>query len=139
FQFAEVLARVKTHITLRHAQVALSESVERLHELERLRDDLVHMVVHDMRSPLMVMTVNFEMLQQSLGKALVGHDAEDLQSAIDAADVLSRMATDLLEVRRLEEGKMPLERTTCDIVAIADGVRARMSAVDRRRPIELEA
>ena len=52
FQFEEVLARVKTHVALRRAQVALAESYARLRALEQLRDDLVHMIVHDMRSPL---------------------------------------------------------------------------------------
>ena len=52
FQFEEVLARVKTHVALRRAQAALADSYTRLRALEQLRDDLVHMIVHDMRSPL---------------------------------------------------------------------------------------
>ena len=52
FQFEEVLARVKTHVALRRAQAELADSYRRLRDLEQLRDDLVHMVVHDMRSPL---------------------------------------------------------------------------------------
>ena len=54
FQVEEVLARVKTHVALRRAQADLADSYARLRALEQLRDDLVHMVVHDMRSPLPV-------------------------------------------------------------------------------------
>ena len=52
FQVEEVLARVKAHVALRRAQAELADSFTRLRALEQLRDDLVHMVVHDMRSPL---------------------------------------------------------------------------------------
>ena len=52
FQFEEVLARVRTHVALRRAQTALADSYKGLRALEQLRDDLVHMIVHDMRSPL---------------------------------------------------------------------------------------
>ena len=52
FQVEEVLARVKTHVALRRAQAELADSFTRLRALEHLRDDMVHMVIHDMRSPL---------------------------------------------------------------------------------------
>jgi len=41
FQLDEVLARVKTQVTLRQARVALAGSYQRLHSLEQLRDNLV--------------------------------------------------------------------------------------------------
>jgi len=40
FQNEEVYARIRTHLQLRR--------------LEKLRDDLTHMVVHDLRNPLTV-------------------------------------------------------------------------------------
>ena len=63
FQFEEVLARVKTHVALRRAQAALADSYTRLRALEQLRDDLVHMVVHDMRSPLAALLVDLRVLK----------------------------------------------------------------------------
>ena len=64
FQFEEVLARVRTHLALRRAQIALADSYDRLRRLERLRDDLVHMVVHDMRSPLLALEINLALLKR---------------------------------------------------------------------------
>ena len=62
FQFEEVLARVKTHVSLRRAQAELADSYTRLRALEQLRDDLVRMVVHDMRSPLLALLINLRLL-----------------------------------------------------------------------------
>jgi len=52
FRFEEVEARVATHLELRRQKHLLQESYNRLREMETLRDGLVHMVVHDMRTPL---------------------------------------------------------------------------------------
>jgi len=49
FHFEEVYARVQTHLQLRR--------------LERLRDDLTHMVVHDLRKPLAVICRFLEILE----------------------------------------------------------------------------
>src|ERR1035437_6404886 len=49
FQFEEVYARVQTHLQLRR--------------LEKLRDDLTHMVVHDLRNSLKVICGFLEMLE----------------------------------------------------------------------------
>src|SRR5689334_1924873 len=64
FHLEEVQARVKTHLALRYANLRLAKSYSKLQELEQLRDQLVHMVVHDMRSPLMVLSGHLSLLQQ---------------------------------------------------------------------------
>ena len=46
---------------------------------------------------------------------------------------LSRMANDLLDVSRLEEGRMPLEPSGCDLTRMADEVRAALGELDRER------
>jgi two-component system sensor histidine kinase/response regulator len=49
------------------------------------------------------------------------------------------MTNDLLDVSRMEEGRLPLERSANDLVAIAGEARAALSALDRSRVIELDA
>jgi len=138
FQFDEVLARVRTHLALRHAQTALADSYERLRALELLRDDLVRMIVHDMRSPLATLLINLDLLKGAA--APLGEESrQDLQTAVESAQVLNRMANDLLDVSRLEEGKMPIERGMWDLTQMACDVRATLQALDRERPIDIES
>jgi two-component system, sensor histidine kinase and response regulator len=138
FQFEEVLARVKTHLALRRARVALVESYQRLRALEELRDDLVHMIVHDMRSPLMAILIHLNLLQGPVA-ALSKDRQDDLRAAVEAVEELSRMVSDLLDVSRLEEGKMPLERAAWDLARMAEEVRASFGALDRQRQIDVES
>src|SRR4051812_27158377 len=109
FHLEEVQARVKTHVALRRAHLELQQSYQKLRQLEQLRDDLVHMVVHDMRSPLSVMAGRLTfLLLEDVGN-LSAQGAGDLRAAMLGAQSLACMANDLLDVSRLEEGKLPLE------------------------------
>jgi two-component system, sensor histidine kinase and response regulator len=137
FLVEEVRARVKTHLTLRRASRELGESYERLKSLEKLRDDLVHMVVHDMRSPLMVMMGHLELLQADM-QNLGGHVGEDLASAIRGAKALNLMANDLLDVSRLEEGKFPLTKAPRELVGLVETVAGSIGVLDRARSIAVK-
>ena len=65
FQVEEVLARVKTHVALRRARAELADSFTRLRTLEHLRDEMVRMVIHDMRSPLASLLMDLRFLAGS--------------------------------------------------------------------------
>jgi len=135
FQFDEVLARVKTHVALRRAQAALADSYSRLRALEQLRDDLVRMVVHDMGSPLQALSINLLLLQGA-----VSEDHRDiLQSAAKLAAELTQMTSDLFDVSRLEESRMPVKRAVWDLTQIARDVRAVLGAIDATRLIDVES
>jgi two-component system, sensor histidine kinase and response regulator len=115
FNTHELLARVHTHLALLRQQRELQENYQRLSELERLRDNLVHMVVHDLRSPLLGLSGCLQMLQADLEGKLEEEQVEDLDSALTAAQRLSEMVTSLLDVSRLEAGEMPLNKQVCDL------------------------
>jgi two-component system sensor histidine kinase/response regulator len=139
FHADEVLARVHAHLSLRRVQLQLAENYNRLQSLERLRDDLVHMVVHDMRSPLTVIMGHLEYLQRdSLPDSVNAKVATELQSAIRAASEVNQMSNDLLDVSRLEDGKLPLDRQSHDLVHLAAGVREFLSSTNRTRTVRLE-
>lgn len=139
FQVEEVTARVRTHLALRRASRELGESYERLRSLEKLRDDLVHMVVHDMRSPLMVLMGHLELLQADVARLGGGSLTEDLDNAVGGAKALNRMANDLLDVSRLEEGKFPLSKAPRDLVALTESIAGSVGVLDRARSIVVKA
>jgi signal transduction histidine kinase len=138
FQVEEVLARVRSHVSLRQARSELAQSYERLLSLERLRDDLVHMVVHDMRSPMSVLLSHLGFVLED-AKAGGAADTTDLEGAIKAARSLNRMASDLLDLSRLEDGKMPLEKQACNVTELASEVTSALSVLDRSRSLALIA
>ena len=139
FQFDEVLARVRTHVSLRRAQAALADSYARLRALEEVRDDLVHMIVHDMGGLLMALQINLDLLLKGVSATLTDSSRRDLQAAIDTAQVLGRMVNELLDVSQLEQGRMPIDPAVCDLARIARDVRTALQAIDRDRPIDIDS
>jgi two-component system sensor histidine kinase/response regulator len=93
---------------MRHT-AELAESYRKLQELERLRDDLTHMIVHDLRTPLTSLLSGLQTVP------LVGDlnetQAEMLEIAVDGGQTLLGMINDLLDVEKMEQESVPLERT----------------------------
>jgi two-component system sensor histidine kinase/response regulator len=139
FQIDEVLARVRAHVALRQSHAALSASYQRLRGLERMREDLVQMVIHDMRSPLASLVMMLEHLHAGLGAALGEDVAGDLLVAVQAAAATNRMANDVLDVSRLEDGKLPLDRSRHDLVALCRDVVAGRRGLDRSADVVVDA
>ncbi len=138
FQLAEVEARVRCQLELLQQRRQLQASHRRLQELERLRDGLFHMVVHDMRSPL----TTFSMALDLLGQILPKRDselAECLETAQRSARRLSWMVRELLDISRLENNQMPLDKKPGDLVTAAWEVRDAYAGIKEQRQLRVEA
>jgi len=138
FQLDEVLARVRTHIALKGARSALAQSYARLQALEELRDDLVQMIVHDMGSHLLAVRINLENVKRQ-ATALDEDSRESLRDAAFSAEELQRMINDLLDVSRLEEGKMPVKSGAWDLTRMTRDVTTTFGIGERARQIEIES
>jgi two-component system, sensor histidine kinase and response regulator len=114
FHEAELLARVRTHIALRKAYRDLSQQHVMLKALERQRDTYVHMLVHDMRSPLMAMLGHLQLIEESEDAHLCKEDRRSLQSAIYCTRALGQMVSSVIDLSRMETQAPPLriEATT---------------------------
>jgi signal transduction histidine kinase len=113
FQPEEVLARVSAHLEIRrqklelhHQKYELQQSYDKLRETEIQRDSLVHMIVHDMRSPLFVILGNLEMVEM---KPLPDVISTCIGRAMSASYMLMEMISTLLDVSKMEAGQMTLE------------------------------
>ncbi len=85
----------------------LQRNYRRLQELEKLRDDLTNMIVHDLRTPLTSVMMGMQMLD------VVGDLNESQQEMMDIAltggGTLLSMINDLLDVEKMESGSMQLD------------------------------
>ena len=122
FQAEEVQARVWTHLMLRRQKRQLEENLRRLLELEKLRDSLTHMIVHDMRSPLMAIGGYLEMLETFDAGSLSAEAKGYVTQARHNVARLIRMANEMLAVSKLEAGRLELKRVDCDLAGLIRGV-----------------
>jgi two-component system, sensor histidine kinase and response regulator len=119
FQPEEVLARVQTHLELRRQKRLSQENFEALTKLERLRDNLMHMVVHDMRSPLTTITGYLALLEKREATKLSASGLNFIHEARQSIDRLIDMVNSMLDLSRLEAGELTLNRSECDLGDLA--------------------
>jgi two-component system sensor histidine kinase/response regulator len=101
-------ARVRSLLKLKAATDALENSYRKLRELEKVRDDLMKMIVHDLKSPLTSVLATLELL----GDGSFGQLSSDQRSAVSDAEGKSEdllaLIEDILEVARIEEAAVTL-------------------------------
>jgi len=88
FNTAIITARVRNHLELCRQKLALQKSYDKLCELEELRDSLVHMIVHDMRSPLSGIIGNLKLAKM---KQQPGASADRIGLALSSTETLMEM------------------------------------------------
>jgi two-component system, sensor histidine kinase and response regulator len=101
-------ARVRSLLKLKAATDALEESLRKQKELEKVRDDLMKMIVHDLKSPLTSVIGAMEMLIDGDFGKLTDEQRSALGDADRRAQDLLALIEDLLEVARLEESRLSL-------------------------------
>ncbi len=136
FQFEEIQARVHAHLELRRQRRELQEALRQLQKLEQLRENLTHMIVHDMRSPLTGVVGSFEIIALEQD-TLTLTQKELLAIGQNSCRDLTGMVDLLLDVSRLEAGQMPLNRVSCDILEIARGAVDSVTVQAREKSLIL--
>jgi signal transduction histidine kinase len=107
-------------------------------QTERLREDLSAMIVHDLRTPL---TVIIGALETLTGLPGAREDAELQQEMVEmglsGANSLLGMVNTLLDISRLENGEMPLERAFLDFPELAGAAGAQVANLAKRNNVTL--
>ncbi|NUP11069.1 MAG: hybrid sensor histidine kinase/response regulator [Polyangiaceae bacterium] len=96
----------------------LAANYEKLRELESLRDNLIHMIVHDLRVPLTNVIGGLDMLSTI---ASLDTDAKELLSLSHrGANTLLSLINDLLDVKRMESHALVFERRPVDLADVVN-------------------
>ncbi len=102
-------ARVRSLLKLKAATDALEESLRKQRELQKMRDDLMKMIVHDLKTPLTSVLATMEMLLDGDFGSLVQDQRKAVGDAEAKAEDLLGLINDVLEVSRIEEAELNLD------------------------------
>ena len=104
------------------------QDVTRLRRFEELKNDLVATVAHEFRTPLTSLRMAVHLCTEQVAGPLTDKQAELLHSAREDCDRLQGMVDDLLDLSRIESGKVELYPLPIEVRRLITG------AIDEFRP-----
>ena len=113
-----------------------------LKEAEYLKDEFIGVAAHELRNPLAVLKGFAEMLvyQTARGKGakLAPWQREALEEIDVATSRLDKLTEDLLDVTRLQAGRLVLSRTPTDLVALTRYAVTQRQMTTRQHTFSLD-
>ncbi|MGJ5675742.1 MAG: hybrid sensor histidine kinase/response regulator [Nostochopsis sp.] len=118
-----------------HSMLRIKQQYDRLQDLLKLREDMVNMIVHDLRNPLASIVLSTEILR------LPGLSPENQQQKVEqivmAGQQLQSLINSLLIMAKLESSKMSLNYTEVDLSAICISAVADIEAIAVQKNLTL--
>jgi signal transduction histidine kinase len=115
----------------------------RLEDVNQLKSEFVTVVSHELRTPLTAITGYIELLLEGQMGPLVAAQRQCLDMVTHNADRLVELIDDLLDIARIEAGKVELKRTTLDLTRliqeVATVLHPPIEAKGQRLTLELAA
>jgi two-component system sensor histidine kinase/response regulator len=104
----------------------LQQNYKRLQELEKMRDDMRNMIVHDLRTPLTALIVGMEMV----GSQGLNDSQQAMMSiATGGGKTLLGMINDLLDLEKMESGATQLRYEPLSPSELVDGAVNQVAAL----------
>ncbi|MCY1032880.1 ATP-binding protein [Corallococcus sp. BB11-1] len=117
--------------------IAILRDVTERRELEKLREEYVGLISHDLRNPLHTINLRAHLLQRALHERKLEREGHMAQAIIHNVEWMNTMIEELLEGSRLESGSVTLRRESRDLGRFLEEVLERDVAPDTRERFRL--
>ena len=137
FQAEELLATVHAILRLRGAEQSARREALRIAELDRRKTDFIAMLGHELRNPLAAISMADQLLRRLPARDASEQRSRDVIQRQTRA--LTRLVDDLLDLSRIERGKIELRRSRLDLgQVVAEAVQA-LQPTAHQRGVRLDA
>ncbi|NJN68743.1 MAG: PAS domain-containing protein, partial [Chloroflexaceae bacterium] len=109
-------------------QLVLLQDISKERELAQLRDDYTGMLVHDLRAPLTAIMNGIMMVRRGLGGPVSEQQDELLSIAYQSSLSMLEMVNTLLDISRMEQGRMTLTKELFSLYDAIDETLGRLRA-----------
>jgi signal transduction histidine kinase len=125
------------------AAIVVQQDVTALKEAERLKDEFIGIAAHELRTPLAVVKgfAQTLLIQTMRGKGpeLADWQMEAIRDIDQATSRLVELTEDLLDVTRLQAGRLALNFEPTDIVALVQRIVKRFQVTTQQHRIIVDA
>lgn len=106
--------------------------------VERLKQDFIAMISHDLRTPLMSVSSSINLVQSGATGEISPVVEKELSSAEKSVDHLIELVNDLLDFEKLEAGRMTFDIAPLQINEVIDESVRLVAALARERKVGIE-
>lgn len=117
----------------------LQAANEKLKELDRLKSTFVSVVSHELRTPMTSIKGYVENLLDGLAGTLTDKQTRSLERVKHNIDRLTRMINELLDLAKIEAGRLELHLAPINIADVVEDVLENYQAAARQKSIMLRA
>jgi signal transduction histidine kinase len=106
---------------LRQANEEITRLYEKTKQLDRLKDDLASMVVHDLKNPVNGIAMTVQAMLRRTGE-VSERQRKGLTTIERTCQEMLRLTQNLLEIAKMEAGRMRVERAMVDLAEVIEQV-----------------
>ncbi len=118
-------------------RVVILRDITEEKELERMREDLTAMIIHDLRAPLSVIISGSTLLQEVVAEKDLAESVPSLlEIIVTSGQRMSELVNLLLDISRLESGKLILDTEPFDLLDTVQQVMARLQPLSVGQEID---
>jgi signal transduction histidine kinase/CheY-like chemotaxis protein len=126
------------NVELEHAKLAAEQTVERLEEVERLKQGFLSTVSHELRTPLTSIKGSLGLLASGVLGALSSEAVEVVGIAERNAVRLSALVNDILDLERLETGRIELQFARVQVADILRRAIESLATLEQNHGVTVE-
>jgi two-component system phosphate regulon sensor histidine kinase PhoR len=132
-----------TEDALEPLAVVVLQDVTALKDAERLKDEFIAIAAHELRNPMAALKGYADMLtrqgRRGVAPPLADWQGEAIEAIDQATTRLVELTDDLLDVTRLQAGRLDLQLVPADLVALARRVARRLQVTTERHQLDVDA
>jgi len=130
FRVLTLVSLVKTALRARRRQYEVRDLLQTQIDATAQRDEFISIAGHELRTPLTSLKLQLQMGYRNIERAEGGGLSQAdisrlLASANRQVDRLSRLVEDMLDIGRIQAGRLAVERRAADLVAVVADVIER--------------
>ena len=115
---------------------SIQEENERLKQVDKLKDEFVSLASHELRTPMTIIKSYLWMFLDKKKGELNQKEITYLERAYSSTERLIKLVNDMLNVSRIESGRLKLEMKDVEIVSLIDTVVTEL--VPRAQELEIK-
>ncbi|NQT25483.1 response regulator [candidate division KSB1 bacterium] len=120
FHPVELHARVQTGERIINLQNNLHEHMQKLKNFDRQKTEFLSMVSHELRTPLAVMGEGISLFIDGILGEMTDTQKDVMQDLDDNIERLKRLISDLLDISKIESGKIILRKNSMDLCEVVN-------------------